>query len=117
MFLSRDVIAKDLFLDIVWEILYFPVWWYSRGLKKTAIFCWRKIADGWEALALTIHLTSFFKPMYGQRGIDAFILSLFTRFLWLVWHFFLFSLWFCVWLFVILTWLILPLFTVWQMFD
>ena len=28
---------KSLFIDAILEIVYFPVWWYSAGLKKTIL--------------------------------------------------------------------------------
>jgi hypothetical protein len=106
---------KDSFLDTIWEVLYFPIWWYSRGLKKTALFCWQRVDDGWRILALSILLKSFFKPMYGQRGWDACVLSLATHFLQLLWRFFLMALWTIFWLFILFLWTILPAFVVWQL--
>jgi hypothetical protein len=112
---SYKIIVKDLFLDTLWEIFYFPIWWYSRGLKKTAFFCWQKIRDGWRSLALSIFLKSFFKPMYGQRGWDAYFLSLFARFWQVGWRFILMALWAMIWFFVLLTWMALPVFVIWQL--
>ncbi len=86
--MTYKLFLKDLFLDTIWEVLYFPIWWYSRGLKKTVLFCWRRVSGGWSALALSIFLKNFFKPMYGQRGWDAYVLSLATHFLQLVWRLF-----------------------------
>ncbi len=114
--MTYRIFIKDLFLDTIWEVLYFPIWWYSRGFKKTVLFCWRRINNGWDVLALSIFLKSFFKPMYGQRGWDAYVLSLATHFLQLVWRLFLMAVWFLVWLFVLLLWLFLPILIIWQLF-
>jgi len=105
---------KDVFLDTVLEVLYFPVWWYSRGLKKTAIFCWKRVKDGSRALALSILIRNIFKPMYGQKGWDAYILSLFVRFFQLLWLLLLMFLWIVLWLCVLFAWLVLPIFAVWK---
>jgi len=111
--ITYTLLIKNLFLDIVLEVLYFPLWWYSRGLKKAAYFCWKRINGGWRALALSILLASFFKPMYGERGWDAYVLSLFVRFFKIIWRFFLIFLWVGFWLFAFVLWLVLPLFIVW----
>jgi len=116
MFRSNGIIIKDLFLDVFWEVLYFPLWWYSRGLKKTAFFCWYKIREGWKSLALSILLANFFKPMFGQRGFTAYILSLNTHFWQILWRLFLIAFWVVFWLFILLGWLVLPLFAIWQLF-
>lgn len=107
-------ISREFFLDILWEIVYFPIWWYSRGLKKTAFFCWQKIQVGWRALAVLILLRNFFKPMYGQRGWDAYLLSLATHFCQLAWRFIAVAFWSVFWLAVLSGWLILPIFLIWQ---
>jgi len=116
MFRSNGIIIKDLFLDVFGEVLYFPLWWYSRGLKKTAFFCWYKTRAGWKSLALSILLTNFFKPMFGQRGFTAYILSLNTHFWQILWRLFLIAFWVVFWLFILLGWLFLPLFAIWQLF-
>lgn len=113
--MTYKIFFKDLFLDIIWEVLYFPIWWYSRGFKKTALFCWQKIKDGWRALSLTIFLESFFKPMYGQHGWDAYILSLATHLVQLLWRLSLIILWFVFWLFVLILWIALPILIIWQL--
>lgn len=115
MFALGSRIFKDLFIDIFWEVFYFPIWWYSRGLKKTALFCLQKIKGGWRALALSILLVNFFKPMYGQRGWPAYVLSLNAHFWQIIWRILAMILWLVFWLFVLIIWLVLPILTIWQM--
>lgn len=112
---TYKIFIKDLFLDTLWEIFYFPFWWYSRGLNKTALFCWQRIKGGWRALALSILLRNFFKPMYGQRGWEVYLLSLNTHFWQIGWRFLLMAGWFIFWLFILFSWLILPIFVIWQL--
>jgi len=112
---TYQILIKDLFLAPLREVLYFPLWWYSRGLKKTAIFCWQRLKGGWRALALSILLKNFFKPMYGQKGLAAYVLSLNTHFWQVLWQLFLMALWAIFWLFILSTWLVLPIFIIWQL--
>ncbi|MFH1461102.1 MAG: hypothetical protein ABIF84_01645 [Patescibacteria group bacterium] len=106
---------KDIFLDTVWEIVYFPIWWYSRGLKKAGFFCWQMLKNGWRALALSILLKSFFKPMFGQRGWDAYLLSFFARAWQLSWRFLLIGFWLLFGFLILLIWVGLIPFVIWQM--
>lgn len=112
---TYKIFIKDFFLSPLWEICYFPLWWYSKGLKKTALFCWQRIKGGWQALALSILLKNFFKPMYGQKGAAAFVLSLSTHFWQNLWRISLIAGWFIFWLSILLLWLVLPAFVVWQL--
>ncbi|MFH1671255.1 MAG: hypothetical protein ABH889_00555 [Candidatus Portnoybacteria bacterium] len=102
-------------LDTFLEALYFPLWWYSRGLKKTAIFCLKKIKDGWRALALSILLINFFKPMYGQKGFAAYILSISVHFWQSLIRLILMFLWLALWFLVLIIWIFFPLFIIWQL--
>lgn len=112
---TYKIFVKDLFLDTLWEIFSFPLWWYSRGLKKTALFCWRRIKLAWRALALSILLKNIFKPMYGQRGWDVYVLSLGARSCQIFWRISLMALWFIFWLIILFIWLALPVFIIWQL--
>lgn len=110
-------VFKDLSSDFIgWTVLYFFIWWYSRGFKKTLLFSWQKIKNGWRNLALSILFANFFKPMYGQRGFAAFVLSIGVHFWQLSWRLCLMILWFIVWLLVPLVWVFLPIFSLWQLF-
>ena len=112
---TYQVFIKDLFLDTLIELFYFPLWWYSRGLKKAALFCWQKVKGGWRALSLSILLKNFFRPMYGQRGLTAYALSLNTHFWQIIWRFFLMAGRFVFWFLILLIWLVLPVFVIWQL--
>lgn len=109
----KDVF-KDLALDVFWSAVYFPLWWYGRGLRKAAVYVWNKIKAGWRRLALIFLLVNFFKPMYGQRGWSAYLLSIASHFFQLLFRLILMLLWSVFWLLIIILWLILPIFAFWQ---
>lgn len=106
---------KDFFLDVISELFYFPIWWYSRGLKKTAFFCWRMIRSGWQRLALSIIFFNFFKPMYAQRGWDVYVLSLFSHFWQLFYRLILMASWTLFWILILFAWLSIWPFIIWQL--
>ena len=109
------VIFKDLFLDALWAVLYFPVWWYGRGLKDTAIFCWKKTRGGWQALALSIFLANFFKPMYGQNDLLARVLSVVTHLIQILSRLMPLFFWALFWLVILLLWIVFPLYALWEL--
>lgn len=109
-------ILKDLLTDIFWNVLYFPLWWYGPGLKRTFLYSWRKVKAGWHGLALTILLVNFFKPMYGQKGWAAFVLSIGSRFFQVLGRLILMFFWLLFWILILLLWLVLPVFSLMQIF-
>lgn len=68
-------------------------------------------------MALSILFENFFKPMYGQEGWDAYILSLFTRIWQIFWRFLLFVIFAAFWALVLVFWLFLPPFAFWQLVN
>ncbi|HNZ86500.1 MAG TPA: hypothetical protein PLD95_02675 [bacterium] len=78
-------ILKIIFIDfIIYGILYFPIWWYSRGLFKVLLKSQKILSDAWENLGLSIQIKYLFKPMYAQRDLAGILISFFMRLLMLI---------------------------------
>lgn len=96
------------------SLLYFPAWWYGTGLVKIA----RNIVVQAQALIHTLNLPVLarflFTPMYGLTDIWSRIISFPVR----VVHFLVLStlaLAYIAWLIIVLLgWIILPLFIVYN---
>lgn len=104
---------KLIIIDLIGEILYFPVWWYSHGLFKTVIYVFNSIKSTSRNLALGLMIKNLFKPMFAQYDRTGRIISFFMRLLLLVARsvFFIFT---SIFYFLFLVfWIILPIFIVW----
>ncbi|MCR4280664.1 MAG: hypothetical protein NUV82_04580 [Candidatus Komeilibacteria bacterium] len=65
--------------DLIKEILYFPVWWYSLGLWQVLRGSGRGIKTGSQRLGVGVMFRYWFKPMYGQTDWQGKIISFFMR--------------------------------------
>jgi hypothetical protein len=105
------VIAVDLILNT----LYFPIWWYTEGVKKVSHNITNEVRSLTESLHLRTLLAFLFKPMYGQTDIWGRIISVGVR----VVHFgvlLLFTVLYTLLLSLLLiVWIILPLFIVYNL--
>lgn len=81
-------------LDVVFDVVRFPVWWYTRGTMSAGRWYAQKLRDGSDALALLILLKNFDRPMYGDYSREGRIISFFVRLAQLAVSFVLFALWF-----------------------
>lgn len=65
--------------DVVWNLVYFPVWWYTRGVARIFGLIRHQVLS----LARTLHLPTLFKyllkPMYGYTDIVSRIISFYVR--------------------------------------
>lgn len=103
-------------LDIVSDIILFPLWWYGEGLKKRFLSVLKGIRAGNRNLALKILILNLFTPMYGEYNWQGRLISFFARLIMLfarglemlVWVLFLFAL--------LLLWILAPLLVIWRIF-
>ena len=106
----------------MFDIIYFPIWWYTKGLKIIANYCIQSATFHVNRrLALGIWIKSIFKPMYGDYTREGRIISLFMRLIVLVWKLIATLLWLVVLFVLFVAWMVLPLviiyFIIYQITD
>lgn len=69
-------------LDCVREILYFPLWWYSRGIKKYWAWAWSKIKRVEDILAFSVMLQNIYRPLYGDYSVIGILIGPVIRLFW-----------------------------------
>lgn len=72
-------LIRDVLLDNLREIFYFPIWWYTVGLLKTGRVCWQRIKNMEIRLGVSIWIKNIFTPMFGQRDVAGILISFFMR--------------------------------------
>lgn len=101
--------------DIILNVLYFPVWWYSAG----ALAIFKKIISEARNFAHDLNLgilfKYLFKPMYGMTDIWSRIISFIVRIGHFSVLFFITGLWLVVLFLLFLAWLALPILVVYSL--
>ena len=106
---------KSLVLDLIGEILYFPLWWYGSGLKQTILSVWRYIKNTSRDLGLVILFKNLFKPMFGQYDKEGRLISFFMRLVITFSKLIMFILLSLLYLTAIIFWIFLPPLVVWAL--
>ncbi len=106
--------VKFILIDILWDILYWPVWWYSRGLIKAGNLALRQIVLQYHQLALGVWVRNIFVPMFGQYDWQGRIISFFIRLVQIIARCILLVIWMAIIAVLFLGWIILPLYIVLQ---
>ena len=103
------LVLERLFLETIFDIFYFPIWWYSKGAWHAARWCFNLFKSGNENMAPGLWLANIFVPMFGQYDIQGRIISFFMRFFQVIFRTIGLTVWlfFCLILFFI--WLLLPI--------
>ena len=104
---------KSLVLDWVGEILYFPIWWYTLGLKRIFLFVWNSIKNANRNLALGLMFKHMFSPMFGQYDKQGRAISFFMRFILIIFRLIAFVFMLIFYIIVLIFWICLPILVTW----
>lgn len=104
------------FVDIIKSILYFPFWWYGRGLIETLQSGFGQIKYRWQILGVGVWVKYWFVPMYGQRDIAGRFISIFMRTINIIIRGFLFLILAIFYILLMLLKILLPIFFVFLLF-
>ncbi|MCF7795338.1 hypothetical protein K9M50_03195 [Patescibacteria group bacterium] len=68
-----------LLIQIIWEFLFFPIWWYSKGWFSFAKSLYGFLSWQSASLGVWVWLKNIFVPMYGQTDFSGRLISFFIR--------------------------------------
>ena len=111
---KENVIAstfKFISLKIVGDLIYFPVWWYTVGLKER-FFVFLKQMKNVERRLL---LKNMFVPMYGFYDFASRIISLVIRIIMLIFKTAAFFFWLAFYFLLLLIYILLPVFVIYML--
>ena len=109
IFYSLQILA-----ELVWNIFYFPIWWYGRGLVNLVIGLINFLADKQKSLALLIWIKNIFRPMYAQYDWSGMLISFFMRLAQIIFRSIIMLFWFMFFLAVIAFWILFPVFVIYE---
>lgn len=73
------ILTQAVLWDLVGNLIYFPIWWYTRGLKKMGFFLFHFVTGMEMRLAWRVWVMNLFKPMYAVADIPGRIISFLMR--------------------------------------
>jgi len=109
-------ILKATIVDLILDLLYFPVWWYTKGFIKISLYFLNNIQKRQESLNFFIWLKNIFVPMYGQSDFEGRLISFFVRLAQVFFRLIGLLFWLIVDLMIFLLYLLLPLIMAYQIY-
>ena len=117
LIMTQNIVWKSLryvLIEILLDFVYFPLWWYTRGLKKVALFCLEQIKNWGGRLSLRILFANLLKPMYSDYSKSGRIISLFLRIIVFGFKLILMVVWIIILLIIFFVYLLFPPFIIYQ---
>jgi len=101
--------ARFVARDVIFDVVRFPVWWYSVGTLNVFRFVRWELLSVADRLSIKILFRNLLKPMYGDTTRSGRIISLIMRLLVFVFRFFGLVVWTVVLALAVVAWLaVLP---------
>lgn len=117
--MTKSITARAttfLLRELLGEVLFFPVWWYSVGLRRWSWGLLNQLAAAEYRLGLRPLLKNIWQPMYGDRTRSGRIISFFMRLVLIIGKGFTLVVWAVVVMAGWLLWIIAPLATLGLLF-
>lgn len=113
IFLSVRFIAVDLLTDF----LYWPIWWYSKGLAYFMKFSFEQIFQEERKIGLVVWAQNIFKPMFAQNDWQGRIISFCMRIIMIVIKSVQLAAWILLQCILLLLYIFLPVIAIFQIFT
>lgn len=118
MLQSNAVLAlKFVTVDLIGSVVFFPIWWYTKGLARMAAYSARTVWSAARDFGIGIWIKNLFTPMFGQHDVASRIISFFARLLAILYYSVCLLLLCIVMLLLFIGWIVLPLFIGYEFFN
>ncbi|MDD3711843.1 MAG: hypothetical protein PHP37_04565 [Patescibacteria group bacterium] len=95
-------------VQILLDIIYFPLWWYSVGLLRLLKNLGLFLQERWMVVGAGVWLKNIFVPMYGQRDFASRAISFFIRLVQIIFRFVVFLLFVIISFIALAVWILAP---------
>ena len=107
---------RFILLDVVIDFLYWPIWWYSKGLKGAVQFAFGQIAGEEKRIGLLLWMENLFNPMFAQYDWQGRIISFFMRIIVMIYKTIILALWSVAVFASVILYIFLPIVAFYQIF-
>jgi hypothetical protein len=103
------VLGAQTILNMLWGIIYFPFWWYTRGLVFITAICGRFLSRQEKSLAIMLRIKNLNRPLYENQELLGMLASLWVRIFQIIWRSLIMLFWIIGILIFLYFWIMLPL--------
>ena len=103
------ILLQRMLLELLWDIIYFPIWWYTDGARKVLVSCVNMIKDVNAMLAPGLWLKNMFVPMFGQYDLQGRLVSILMRFFNVIFRTIGLLIWVILVVALFFVWILLPM--------
>lgn len=108
------VYGVKILAELIKDIIYFPLWWYTQGLVLFSESLIDFLKNKQKSLGLLVWVKNIFKPMYGQQDWQGALISFFMRVIQIIFRGILMLFFAVISIIAFCAWIVLPVFVIYQ---
>jgi hypothetical protein len=108
------VYGVKILAELARDIVFFPLWWYSKGLVQLLLKLKVFLKNREKSLALLVWIKNIHKPMYGQYDWQGMLISFFMRLFQIIVRGIAMLFWLAVAFIFFWIWVLLPIFVIYE---
>jgi hypothetical protein len=105
---SHAAYSTKILGTVIIDIIYFPFWWYFKGLGKVIVSLINFLKNREKALAFFVWVKNIFTPMYGQEDWQGRLISFAIRLIQIIFRGAIMIFWLILALAGLALWIIFP---------
>ncbi|MBU4347740.1 hypothetical protein KJ586_03045 [Patescibacteria group bacterium] len=108
------VYGVKILAELARDIVFFPLWWYSKGLVQLLLKLKVFLKNREKSLALLVWIKNIHKPMYGQYDWQGMLISFFMRLFQIIVRGIAMLFWLAAAFIFFWIWVLLPIFVMYE---
>ncbi len=108
------VYSLKIVTELIGDVIFFPLWWYTKGLFDLVKRQIQFLKNREKGLALSVWVKNIFKPMFGQSDWQGLLISIVMRIFQIIVRSIAMVFWVLTSLIVLVFWLSMPVFIFYQ---
>ena len=108
------VFSLKIVTELVGDVIFFPLWWYSKGLFDFSKGQLEFLKNRFKGLALGVWVKNIFKPMFGQNDWQGVLISVIMRIFQIIIRSIAMIFWIIVSILIVILWVSLPVIIFYQ---
>jgi len=100
--------------ELIRDIIYFPLWWYTQGLILFFESLIHFLKEKQKGLGILVWSKNIFRPMYGQQDWQGTLISFFMRLIQIIFRCIVMIFFIIISIIFFSVWVVAPIFVIYQ---
>ena len=108
------IYGAQIISEIIWDILYFPIWWYTRGILFIIMALRDFLIQKEKTLGILVWIKNINRPLYERYDWLGQLASFLVRIVQIIGKSLVWLVWLIITFIIFYLWIVLPIFAIYE---